>query len=201
MPNPLVDHRVTAVLPKLRPGVPLPVRAYLLALAAWQTADGLATVSRRQLAADLDVDERSVTRYHAAAERLGLVARIDGGFRGTVQTVRLLCVNPWGVAARKAASAHAAARRKRQETTRRLRLRRAVMHSAEKGDSRVPPHTSKSEDALALVPRYALDEPSGHTDNPVHRDVAPDSAARAALRAYAASRGRRPIDKSALTGR
>lgn len=154
------DARVTIVLPKLTAAVPPVVRAYLTALAAWQTADGLATVSRATLATELGVTERTVQRWHASAEALGLVARVAGGYRGRVQTVRLLCVAPFSPRERRARNAHAAARRRRQAGI--VAKQRASMarHTgripawtpARKGDTAGPPHTSKSEARLASPP-------------------------------------------------
>lgn len=116
----ITDHRVTVVLPAFGPDVPAQVRGYVHELARWQDADGHATVSRRQLAEGMGVCARTVTRWHRAAERLGLVARVDGGHRGKMQTVRLLCTNPETPAERdtrrKARAKHAMRRRRRQVT-------------------------------------------------------------------------------------
>lgn len=130
----VVDHRVTVVLPAFGPKVPARVRGYVHELARWQTEEGMARVCRRQLAAGMGVTERTITRWHREAERLGLVARVDGGHRGRVQTVRLLCTNPESPTERrtrrKAQAKHALNRRRRQDVNRVKRARRAAREAA-----------------------------------------------------------------------
>lgn len=186
----LIDARVTTILPKLGPGVTAQVARYLVALAAWQTADGLATVSRRQLAGEIGVSERTVARWHADAERLGLVARIDGGWRGKVQTVRLLVTNPFGIRERRAQRAHARGRRKRQEHNRRNALARAAFLAAVKRDGRGAPHNPKGEAGALERPGPSQKQAIAGEPGARHVDLAPNSEARAALVAAARARSR-----------
>lgn len=187
----LLDQRVQLVLPKLGKGISAQVARYLCALAAWQTPEGLATVSRSQLAAELGCTERTVQRWHQQAEQLGLVARVDGGWRGRVQTVRMLCMNPFTQLERKARSAHAAARRRRQLLNRKARARRAAFAAARMGDRGISPHTLTGEGGTtAATPQSQSRTRAAAHSAAGHADTAPDSEWRQRLRTYADTRGR-----------